>query len=247
MRLAPAPVPVDVGIVVAVAMEVAPLLERLKNVRKYAPKGCTIIEGELAGKLVAIVLTGMGRARAQRGAMRLIDGHRPRTLLSAGFAGALDTSLTQHSVLMPTEIANVEGRLFPIEWPETQAIPGGIVRKGRLLTTDAIVLKAADKAALREAHKADLVDMETSAVAAYCAERGVRFVPLRIVSDDANVDLPPEILSIVGDSGSYRIGAAIGAIWRRPSCLKDLLALREQAIESAKKLTNAVISLLPIL
>ena len=81
----------------------------------------------------------------------------------------------------------------------------------------------------------------------YCMDRGVRFLSLRIISDDAASDLPPEILSIVGDSGSYRIGAAIGAIWRRPSSLKDLLGLREQALEAAEKLCKTIETLIAAL
>ena len=126
-------------------------------------------------------------------------------------------------------------------------LPAKVERRGRLLTTDEVVLKSEGKARLRAEHGADLVDMETSAVAALCLERGVHFLALRVVSDDASTDLPPEILAIMGESGSYRLGAAIGAIWRRPSSLKDMLALREQAAEAAGRLARAMLELLRVL
>jgi adenosylhomocysteine nucleosidase len=242
---APPPVPADVGIVAALPMEVAPLVARFREVRKYAARGQTILEGQLGGKVVALVQTGMGRQRAQRGAERLIDGHRPRWIISAGFAGSLNPAIPRNSVLVPAEIANVEGRLFSTEWPANLDLPAGAERKGRLLTVDDVVLKAEQKARLRAEHGADLVDMETSAVAALCRERGVGFVSIRVVSDDASSDLPPEILTIMGDSGSYRLGAALGAIWRRPSSLKDMLALREQAVQAADRLARALLDLLP--
>lgn len=241
------PVSADFGIVAAMQIEVGPLMDQLKNVRKYAAKGQTIIEGQLDGKIVAMVLTGMGRARAQRGAQRLIDGHRPRWIVSAGFAGGLNPAIPRGTVRLPVEVSNIEGHVFPTDWPTSIAVPPNIERSGRLLTTDEIVLKAAQKAKLYADHRADLLDMETSSVAAYCLERSVKFVSLRVVSDDANVDLPPEILSIVGESGSYRIGAAIGAIWRRPSSLKDLLKLQSQATESADVLCSALRSILTVL
>ncbi len=242
---APPPVPADVGIVAALPMEVGPLLKRFSGVRKYAARGQTVIEGHVAGKLVALVETGMGRLRAQRGAQRLLDGHRPRWIVSAGFAGALDPEIRRNSVLMPVEIANVEGHRFPVEWSATAGLPSGVERRGCLLTVDEVILKADEKARLRAEHRADLVDMETSAVAALCLERGVRFVPLRVVSDDATSDLPPEILTIMGESGSYRLGAALGAIWRRPSSLKEMLALRDQAAEAGTRLAAAILDLLP--
>src|SRR5690349_20990462 len=92
---APAPVAVDIGIVAALALEVGFLIDGLSKVRKYSGPRHTIIEGECAGKLVAVVVAGMGRAAARRGAQLLLDGHHPRWLLSAGFAGALDPGLAR--------------------------------------------------------------------------------------------------------------------------------------------------------
>jgi adenosylhomocysteine nucleosidase len=242
---APPPVPADVGIVAALPMEVGPLLKQFTDVRRYAARGQTIVEGHLAGKLVALVETGMGRTRAQRGAERLLDGHRPRWIVSAGFAGSLNPEIPRNAVLMPVDVTNVEGHRFPCEWPASIELPKRAERRGCLLTVDEVVLKAEQKARLRSEHGADLVDMETSSVAALCLERHIRFVPIRVVSDDAGSDLPPEILTIMGESGSYRLGAALGAIWRRPSSLKDMLALREQAVEAADRLAAAVLDLLP--
>jgi adenosylhomocysteine nucleosidase len=245
LTAAPPPVPVDVGIVVALPIEVSPLLDRFTDVRKYAAKGQTIVEGQLAGKLVALVLTGPGRARAQRGAERLIDGHRPRWIVSAGFAGSLDPAIARNDVILPVEVVNVEGRRFATDSPVGGLASLAGQRRGRLLTTDDVILKAEHKARLRVAHEADMVDMETSSVAALCAERGVKFLSLRVVSDDATTDLPPEVLTILGGSGGYRIGAAVGAIWRRPSSLKDLLALRTKAIEASEVLTKTLMMLIP--
>src|SRR3954466_15676790 len=82
---APAPVPVDVGVVAAMSIEVGFLTDRLGKVRKYAGPGHTVIEGEAGGKLVALIVSGMGRASARRATGLLIDGHRPRWVVSAGF------------------------------------------------------------------------------------------------------------------------------------------------------------------
>jgi adenosylhomocysteine nucleosidase len=40
-------------------------------------------------------------------------------------------------------------------------------------------------------------------------------------------------------SGSYRVGAAVRAIWKRPSSLKDFWALHEHAQEAADRLAAA--------
>ncbi|MBX6316403.1 MAG: nucleoside phosphorylase, partial [Isosphaeraceae bacterium] len=103
-----------------------------------------------------------------------------------------------------------------------------------------IILTAAEKTALRARHGADIVDMETAAVAALCSEQNRRFLAVRVVSDEAGTDLPREVLSLLGPTGSFRLGAAVGALWRRPSSLKDLWALREQALQSADRLADVL-------
>ena len=233
---APPPVSADIGVVAALAIEVTPLLARLSNVRKYSGAKFSVVEGEWSGRLVAVVLTGAGRARAQRGAEILLDGHRPRWLVSAGFAGGLDPILKRNDLVLATEVFNLEGRRYTIDL----AIPPGSesqgLRTGRLLTVDEIVRSAQEKAELRQKYAADLVDMETSSVAAICTERGVRFLSVRVISDEAETNLPPEVLAILGRSGGLRLGAALGAVWKRPGSVKDLLALRTQANEAAEAL-----------
>jgi adenosylhomocysteine nucleosidase len=242
---APAPTSADFGIVAATTIEVAPLLARLTDVRKYAGPKVTVIEGEIAGKLVALVLTGMGRARAQRGAEVLLDGHRPRWLISAGFGGALDPTLRRNDVVLPREVVNLEGRKFAIDLvipPEAEAQG---LKTGRLVTVDDFVRKASEKADLRAKSGADVVDMETSAIAALSEERGVKFLAVRVISDEAGVDLPPEILAIVGPTGGLRLGATIGALWKRPSSVKDLLTLRQHANDAANRLAEFLVGTFP--
>lgn len=235
--LAPPPVPADVGIVAAMPMEVGYLVDSLRRVRKYHTASIPVTEGELDGKIVAVAVGGMGRAAARRAAGILIDGHRPSWLISAGFAGALNPEVARGDLALPAEVVDTEGGRFPIARPESL---GQEIRHltGRLLTVDRVVLTAAEKAALHQQFAADFVEMESSAVAAICAERLVRFLSVRVISDDAHADLPREIATLVSQSGSYRVGAALRAIWNRPSSIKDFWRLHEQALEAADRLAR---------
>ena len=117
---APPPVAADVGIVGALGIEFAPFLAKLERVRKYQAAQVQVIEGEYRGRVVAVVLGGMGRPRAQRGAEALLAGHRPRWIISAGFGGALDPALKRNDVVLPREVVNIEGARFTIDL----ALPG---------------------------------------------------------------------------------------------------------------------------
>ena len=63
-----------------------------------------VIEGEHDGKIVAVAIGGLGRAAARRAAGLLIAGHRPRWIISAGFAGALNPALNRNDLVLPEEV-----------------------------------------------------------------------------------------------------------------------------------------------
>jgi adenosylhomocysteine nucleosidase len=147
---------------------------------------------------------------------------------------------------MPNEVIDCEGGRYAID--VTVPPPGEgqapHVSTGRLLTVDRIITTAAEKADLHRRYGASLVDMETSAVAALCSARGVRFLSIRVISDEADRDLPPEVASLIGHTGSYRAGAALRALWKRPSRIKDLWTLYEQAQEAADRLARFTVGAL---
>ena len=52
-----------------------------------------VLRGKLATREVLLVHTGIGTAAAEKCVRTLLAEHRPRWLLSAGYAGALDPAL----------------------------------------------------------------------------------------------------------------------------------------------------------
>ncbi len=160
-------------------------------------------------------------------------------MISAGFAGALNPGYARNDLILANEIIDGAGGIFPVNPP---AELGASVRhsRGRLLTVDQVVIRAADKGQLHRSHEADLVDMESSAVAAVCQEKGVRFLSIRVISDDAHADLPKEVAAILSASGGYRVGATIRSLWRRPSSVKDFWSLYEHSIEAADRLAKFI-------
>jgi adenosylhomocysteine nucleosidase len=237
--VAPAPIPADVGIVAALPLELGFFVDRLKRVRKYKSAASTIVEGEFDGKVVAVVYSGVGRSAARDATQILIAGHRPSLIVSAGFAGGLDPDLTRGKVVIPREIVDLDGNRFPVEPMDSESSPTDS-SPFSLLTVDSIARTAAEKAELRANFRADLIDMETSAVAAVCGDQGKRFISIRVISDDAAAELPAEIATMLSRSTSYQIGAAFRAIVRRPSAVKDFWALHSHAIEASDQLAKGL-------
>jgi adenosylhomocysteine nucleosidase len=237
--VAPPPVPADVGIVAALPIEVSDVIDALKKVRRYQSATVPMIEGEYGGKIVVVATGGPGRAAARHATELLISGHRPRWIVSAGFAGALDPALARNDLILPDEVCDPAGARHVVD--RSPALLAGYPHaRGRLLTLDRLVARSQEKEELRRTFEADLVDMETSAVAAVCNEKPVRFLSMRVISDDAQEDLPREVATLLSRQGSYRVGAAIRAVWQRPSSLKDFWTLYEHALEAAGSLARAV-------
>jgi hypothetical protein len=102
-----------------------------------------------------------------------------------------------------------------------------------------------EKKQLGQEHSALAVDLESLAVAQVCKETGTKFLAVRTISDDTGEDLPPEILSIIGETGSVRLGAAVGSIWKRFGSVKEMWHLRERAVAASKQLAKFLSGLAP--
>nr|WP_303652655.1 nucleoside phosphorylase [Paludisphaera mucosa] len=238
-RLAPPPTPADVGVVMAMPMEAGHLIDKLSKVRRYTARSLTVVEGELEGRLLVVVASGVGPASARRGVAHLLDGHRPRVLVSAGFAGALDPALNRNDLVVPRSVADASGAVVELHASVAESVPGLRV-VDRLLLVDRVISGVQEKARLREEHRADLIDMETFAAAVAARDRSIPFFSLRVVSDDARTELPPEIGRLLNTTGSYRVGAALRALWGRPSAVKDFWSLHAQAMASADRLADGL-------
>jgi adenosylhomocysteine nucleosidase len=227
----------DIGIVCALPMEIAPLLERCLRVRKYSGGSFTFRGGLYDEIRVAIVEAGMGFALARRATQALLDAHTPRWVLACGFSGALRPEMKIGQIVMANSICDTHGQELSVD-VRMPADPRRGLHVGRILTADNIVRGVKDKEALAAEFGAIAVDMESLAVAQVCRDTKTRFLAVRVISDDLSADLPPEILSVMGSTGTVRLGAAIGSLWRRPGSAKDMWKLRENARLAAEKLAT---------
>jgi adenosylhomocysteine nucleosidase len=226
-----------VGIVHATAMEVEPFLGRCDRLRKYSG-GNLVFRGGLFGEIrVALAQSGMGPALAKKATQALIDGHSPAWIISAGFSGALQAGMKIGDIVVASSIVDAEGTELAIDL-KMPADPAKGLYVGRLLTLNRIVRTVDEKKALADRFAALAVDMESLAVAQICRQAKVRFLAVRVISDDLSADLPAEISSVVGSSGTVRLGAAVGAIFKRPGAVKDLWRLREQGMDAAERLAT---------
>jgi adenosylhomocysteine nucleosidase len=167
--------------------------------------------------------------------------------VSAGFAGALREDLRRGHIVMADSVTDLAGRSLQVGLtmdPQTVTATRGL-HVGRVLTVNQIIRTVAEKRALGEAHGALACDMETTAVAEACRRHKTRFLSVRVISDALDDELPPELEALVNQkSTAGRLGAAAGAVFRRPSSVKDMWRLKEEAIKASDRLAKFLESVL---
>lgn len=230
----------DVGIVCSLPIEIAEFLGRCKRLKTYSGGQFKFVGGLCGDVRIAIVEAGMGPARATRATHALLDAHQPRWIVSTGFAGALQADMKRGHIVVTNEIVGLNSEPLQIDLGMVTDLSRGL-HVGRTLTVDKMVRTIKEKQALAEQSGAIAVDMETLAVATVCRQTKTRFMAVRVISDDMSADLPPEILSLVGDTGAIRLGAVIGSLWKRPSSIKDMWRMREHAMDASERLASFLV------
>jgi adenosylhomocysteine nucleosidase len=241
------PRPCHTGVVFALGIEAGGLEDLLQGGITIRGQGFVVRQGGLAGRRVMLMLSGAGRKNAANAADALIAGHKPRWVMSAGFAGGLDHRLRRGDILLADRLVDIAGNQLPVDVPPTAdaltAAPG--IHVGRLLTADRIIRLPQEKQALGREYAALAVDMESFAVAEVCRQRGIPFLAVRVVHDAVDDKLPRDIERLLAQkSGAAQLGAALGAIINRPSSVKDLLSLKETALVVSDRLAKFLTGLI---
>ncbi len=233
------PKPCHLGVVFALGIEAGGLEDLLTDVVTTRGRGFVVRQGALKDRQVALILSGAGRPAAAKATEALITGHRPGWVLAAGLAGGLNPKLHRGDILLADHLVDTAGNQLALDLKLDLAAlcrtPGAHV--GRLLTADSVVRRPDEKCPLGRLHDAMAVDMESFAVAEVCRRHQVRFLAVRVINDAVDDELPPDVENLLAQkTGPARLGAAVGAVWRRPASFKDIYQLKENALLCSDRL-----------
>jgi adenosylhomocysteine nucleosidase len=173
--------------------------------------------------LALLKVSGMGRDRARRAALELVDAGAD-ALLSWGTAGALDPALVGGSVLLATEVispdeASGPRARFRTSLPWRKRIGSALathapVFERALFTCSTPVATTQAKANLFLRTGAAAVDMESAAVAEVAASHGLPFMAIRVIVDTAKDSLPEALVralhaELCGESRRSRLALPV--------------------------------------
>lgn len=230
--------PCDVGIAFALSQESGCFVDRLSHVRTIRGNGFVARDGRLRDKRIVVIESGAGREAAGKATDALIVAHRPKLVISAGFAGGLTEQVARRHIVIADSVQQETGPRLLLDLTIDRT-PQPAVHIGPLVTVDRIVGTSAEKRQLHEQTGAIAVEMESAAVAETCRTYAVPFMSIRIVSDGVQDELPREIGRMITRPTRVRqIGFALGAIMQRPSVANDLLALKQSALDLSERLAR---------
>ena len=231
----------DIGFVFALRQEAVGILDRLKRPQKTIGNGWTFHTGKINDIGIVAVVSGVGQKHAEEAAKILIDVFAPKLICSAGYAGGLSPRLKQFNICVPEQVLR-ESDLHALDLskPIPRKTPP-VQGKLTLVTVNDVIESPEQKQRLSTLTGAEIVDMETFAVADVCRNRKIPFCSFRIVLDTVNDRIPKDIANILGsmDKGAMRLsGTILGNVWSRPSVVFDLVSLKQRAFTAAERLVQ---------
>ncbi len=157
-----------------------------KALRDRRRVGARDFLGKIGAREVLVAHTGVGLASAAACARELLKTHAPELVISAGYAGGLDPRLAVGDLFFATNFSTPA----LLEKVRAQFAENPRHFFGDLTSQLAVVDSVGAKEQLARESGALAVDMETAAIAAECANAGVPFLSVRVISDAARDPLP---------------------------------------------------------
>lgn len=238
----PAPdVPCEAAMLFALELESGAIEDRLADAVRVRGHGFELRRGTLRGRSVVVARTGAGAEAGTLAAQAILDGHRPRLMISAGFAGGLHPNLERCDLVVADRLVAADGRSVAIDLSgfPPDLLQLGRVQVGPIAMSDRVVRTPDAKASLAKSTGAIAVDMESLAVAEACRAAGTPFFAVRAITDAADDTVPRDVEHLLCQKSlSGRLGAAIGSFFNRPGSAADLFRLRRTAMRCSELLAK---------
>jgi adenosylhomocysteine nucleosidase len=232
------------GIVAAADEELAALEHRVEAKTVTSVGACRLVRGRIGITPIVLARTGEGRRSAEAGIRTLIEHEGVERVAIIGFSGGLSPGLRPGTLLVATQIVE-HGAPAPgpdRDWSERLEQQVG-VRAATIVTVDRILCTPQSKMETWTGLSQDrpaAADLETAAMAAVAAARGVPFVVIRAISDPAEEALPIDFNDCLDPSGRISRARVVARAALHPSLIAPLWRLRGRARTCSRRLADVV-------
>ena len=166
----------------------------------------------------------------------------PGVVLVAGFCGALDPAFERGRVVAITRMVAHDRDGVPEPDPNwTARLEAAGAQIATLSSARGLISGRAERLALGRLTGAQVVDLESAALARVCAERSLPFAVLRVVSDALDDDLHPHVLAAARADGSVSRAGVIVRTLATPWEVPSLLRFARRAATSARRAADVLV------
>jgi len=199
---------------------------------------------------IAICQTGLGRV-AREAAEAFLSEHEPQAVLSVGTAGGLAPDVMLGEIVFGDRVwhsrepGSVAGDPDLVKVAVAIAAMEGLTaRRGGSVTVDTVAWGPEEKAALRATGAPDIVEMESFWIGRAAAARGLPYLAIRTISDDASNRLV-EIPGLFDDQGRVDSAALLEFVRQHPEVIPELAAQHERGGLALANLSRFLQAFLP--
>ena len=201
-----------IAIIVAMQSEFELVSNILENAEPCVIEGAQCLVGELSGKQIILLKSGIGKVNAAMQVTSLIAEMHPDYIINSGVAGGIGEGMHQGDIVVGTEACyhdvwcgegawgQVQG--FPLKFPadahlleamkevnRQQTTVNSRLVFGLICTGDQFISDLATLQGIKHNFPdGKAVDMESAAIAQVCYAKQVPFMSLRIVSDTPGME-----------------------------------------------------------
>lgn len=231
-----------IGIISATKDEISVFLESLTEKKLSVYGKSTFIEGRFLNINVTVAISGVGIKRARNCTNTLINKFKPTTIISAGFAGALNPKLGLSDIVVADwtlSLKNNEKLALKNKLPYIASK----YKNGGVLTESSFINTKGKKLDLFVKSSAEIVDMETWAIADAARQLDTPVISVRAVSDLTSQHLP-RMEKIFGKDAKIDYKKAFGYFKTNPSELINFLRFKYVNLRKARIALNSFLILL---
>ncbi len=176
-----------------------------------------------------LIVCGMGQELAKTALTYLLNHYSIQQVCLLGFCGALKDNLKRPKAFIITESKNLKNQtlLTPSPLPEkTRSLSKAIA-----VTVNSVAGQKGEKLLLQENYLADIVEMESFALAELCQQKQIPFLHLRWVLDEFN-DTIPNVSAFVDAWGKIKILPLVFSLLKNPALCFELILLGKNSKQS---------------
>lgn len=196
---------------------------------------------ELAlGSVASLIKSGIGAIGfAERFSKHLANNHFESVLIS-GLCGALDPMLKKRDVVVYDRCMTA-AEAIDLDSDLGKRIAGSLrCVRGVGLSVGEVITEVAEKARLWQMYRASVLDMETHAVLSVCRSHQIRAAAVRVVSDEADEQLP-DFNRVLGPEGEIIAKRVPQVLFSRPRASLRFLTSMRPTMDAFRDALRAVI------